>query len=146
MIGVDILSGGVIGVIRGRRKWIDWNGRRMAMSFAGGKVDPAEAGRKGAEARWRKVEPDGPVDVLEEMEALLQRPEEKDKTEFQKKLRQMYKEDFKEYMRELTAWRGRKRGEETGERGVGEGDDLGSEAALQLAAELVERWRKETGP
>jgi hypothetical protein len=86
------------------------------MPFAGGKIDPSEAGKKGAEKRWgasegaSEVVAEGPVDVLAEMEALLSRPKGEDRTDFQKKLRGQYEKDFDGYMDRLVRLRGRPAG------------------------------------
>ncbi len=127
------------------------------MPFAGGKIDPAEAGRKGAEARWRApaeaAEADeepasasGPLDLLAEMEALLQRPKSQDRGESQKGLRNWYETDLKGFMGHLA---GLKR-EQMRAAGKGEGPedepeerDEGTENALAVLERVLKEIREE---
>jgi hypothetical protein len=121
------------------------------MPFGDGKQDPVEAGKRGAEARWGAPagEVKGPVDVLAEMERVLMTPAEEDRTPYQKRLRQLFQEDFKEFHRELVAERAtRAKAGSNGPcpkcaaREAEEKTDEGSEKALEMARRWLEAHTK----
>lgn len=116
------------------------------MPFASGKIDPSEAGKKGAEARWRAPDgseavSEGPVDVLAEMEALLSRPKSQDRTGFQRRLRKQYEEDFDAYMDRLVRLKG-KAGKGEGPADVPEERDEGTENALAVLDRVLKEIRE----
>jgi hypothetical protein len=97
---------------------------------------PGQSGNPGGRPK-DPVVASGPVDVLAEMEAILTRPRSQDVTDFQRKLRRLYEEDFKEFMRQLTLWRQRKAEEAKAD--AAPEVDQGTEASLAV----LERFLRE---
>lgn len=74
------------------------------------------------------------IDVMAEMEAMLGRPKNKDRGNFQKALRGEYEKDLLGFLDRLEKLKAKR------VEGKDAGEDAGSEAALQLAETLLRQW------
>jgi hypothetical protein len=120
------------------------------MPFAAGKVDPVEAGKKGAEARWGAPSEaadqddkevgavaEAPLDTVAEMERVLRTEGRQDSTPYRKRLRKLLDEDIAGFHRLL------EREKEHKAKALEKDDDAGPDEGADNARAVLERVLKE---